>query len=548
MGYSDYTDFYNIQDDSVSNEETPKENVSFYSSYEAPVDYYTEEVPEAIIEEAPIVEIETIEIEEAPVENFSYDEPVDFYDSLAEFVEEPEEAPIEISKDVYIPIYKKEADEVIVTPDGKTLNEMLQHISSGGRKNFSNAKKLIEEHRPVKVGKTTHHNEKYITHLQKSKEEEDALRKKIAEQSKLSQSFGTMTPGERHLYKNLGISGSDFKELVTTGVVDRKTASEIVNKSVARRNHVYKNRFYKFPERDINVLEFIAKFQVANVRTLRWVNNESMNTVSARMKKLQVSGLAKSFPVVALPDMWRLTSVGIAMSGYTHLNPHGAKITGHKIAQITPVNYIAACLWSHAFNVLDLDDFPTNNRLRSIDSNFNSAETYVRGETLISEYEIRSSLGKIASDGGMMTAGAYARTAQDARDLISSWDGEGNGPEFENENEYLFILYPDDNGLQLTFHIPDLVLRRPRVDGSPESIAVEVEMSVKDVASYKKTMLAYKLDTHLYKKVIWVTQSKTIYKRLMKAIEEVGLERERYEIVPLLTKDGPFKGRHVSYI
>ena len=113
-------------------------------------------------------------------------------------------------------------------------------------------------------------------------------------------------------------------------------------------------------------------------------------------------------------------------------------------------------------------------------------------------------------------------------------------------NEYLWILFPE-GGLTVNFHVPDLVINRPRDnDGNPQSIAVECELTRKSHKNYVNTMRAYMEDKYVYKKVLWITNNSAIVRRLQEAAKEIGFTR--YDIVPFTNENGIYRNRDIWHI
>ena len=143
----------------------------------------------------------------------------------------------------------------------------------------------------------------------------------------------------------------------------------------------------------------------------------------------------------------------------------------------------------------------------------------------------------------------YDVIASNVREEIDEWVRGGRvdeGPETRIGNEYMWILYPASQ-LTLSYHVPDLVVVRPRnADGSPNSIAVEMERYEKGNAHYDKIMLAYKLNTHLYKEVVWITPNARVARALAKAAQNVGFEG--FRILPIITETGTYNKEDIWMI
>ena len=59
-------------------------------------------------------------------------------------------------------------------------------------------------------------------------------------------------------------------------------------------------------------------------------------------------------------------------------------------------------------------------------------------------------------------------------------------------------------------------------------------------------MLAYKLDEHLYEKVVWITPNTRVARALERAAKEVGFDR--YTIIPIITETGVYDKQDIWMI
>lgn len=90
-------------------------------------------------------------------------------------------------------------------------------------------------------------------------------------------------------------------------------------------------------------------------------------------------------------------------------------------------------------------------------------------------------------------------------------------------------------------HVPDLVVaRRRRKDGSSRSLAVELELKMKDQLSYDRTMASYgsRLGKLLYDKVVWMVPDSTVALAVLRSAVKLGMTRgEDFEIIPFATSE-----------
>ena len=275
--------------------------------------------------------------------------------------------------------------------------------------------------------------------------------------------------------------------------------------------------------KDMDVLQFLAKVPYASVQQLANINHLKYSATRNRMTKLSDHNLVQSVPMWSGCVVWVATQEGIDVAGYVRKPTTKKDISYALMAHTFVVNHVASNLFGGGVNVLKLPDFPQMNRKDSW-----GRETY--GEEFVSELEIRSSLGGLKSGAGRNSK---------LQPLINQ-ALERTTDEMAWGNEFLWALYPDNK----VFHLPDLVLKRPRTS-SPHSIAVEVEMNHK--ADYSSTHTSYLQDMdRVYERVVWVCRTRGIAKAVEKSAREVGLwNTGKISIVPIFTDEGVFNSRDV---
>ena len=480
---------------------------------------------------------------EKPIFESNESNEMDFIDDmLSEIVEDSELVSSE-KEEVKVPLEKPGMDEVKVTPDGKTLAEMLPTMRGGRRKSLEVIAELSEGSSAVKVDGEKRSDGRYTSHVRKVEKTRAEQDKRRNLSTKFHQRNAKFTEQEKIIMENLGITNEQFAKLMGSTELSLKEKEEIIGLGRYGAEKHFKGRKYRTTVGDMAMLEFLTKFKFANTRILRWISNEPQGRTWRKLNRLRENGLVESESLIGIPDLWAATYAGVAIAGYDYqpgLRPMPKMIT---ISSTMGVNYLAACLWFNTVNVLNLDDFPAHNRVIPTQED---GTNRVRGEMLVSELEIRSSLGKEINPNSttMKTKGdqrLYDVISSNVRSEFEAWEASGRAyesPEMQIGNEYMWILYPT-SGLTMSYHVPDLVVKRDRgPNGEPRSIAVEVERYDKSNDKYDKIMLAYKLDEHLYEKVVWVTPDTRVARKLQQAAENVGFDR--YSIVPILTENGVY--------
>lgn len=486
-------------------------------------------------------------VEETPESQDSENSNDNFEDMLEGLVDEEEE----VIPNIPIEVDLKDPKKAVVTSDGKTLEEELLSLRGGKRKRKDLIKEVLSGEKEVEINGEKASDSRYLRHVTKKEKERKVEEERIEMSMKFLQRNSNLTEQEKIIMKNLGVSSEQLSKVMRSKEITEKQKKEILSKGRKGAERYFKGRRYRTTVGDMAFLEFLVKFKFANARIMRWINKESQNRAWRKLNRLRDSGLVHSKTIIGIPDLFGATEVGVALTGYTlnpGLRPMPKNIT---ISATMGVNYLAACLWFNSINVLNLEDFPASNRKIPVQED---GRDRVVGEMLVSELEIRSSLGKEINPHSttMQTLDGerlYDVISSNVREAVENWEygGKvGESPEFHLGNEYMWILYPQGT-LTLSYHVPDLVVKRDRgPNGEPNSIAVELERHEIPGDKYEKVMLAYKLDEHLYKEVVWVTPNSRTARALEMAAKQVGFTR--YRIVPIITEDGTYTKQDIWMI
>lgn len=319
------------------------------------------------------------------------------------------------------------------------------------------------------------------------------------------------------------------------GVRARRTLEQVGDDAFKKNLHVG-----SYDAKDMDVLRFLALFKYATSRNIMELLGVSKPAATTRLNKLSGRGLVSIEKIHHIGNLYFLTEAGMILSGVDVKRTTKSSLNDMLFRHTFAVNHTAANLWSGGLNVLNLDDFPVNNR-RDASGNI------VAGETLISELQIQSSLSRMR---GRDSADVYRpRLLSLVSDSFEKWENDPNrlripSPENRKGNEFMWALVPRAHYSRGSYHVPDLVVVRPRSkDGSPNSIAVEVELDNKNEKEYEKTLKSYLDDERIYKKVVWVCNRKGTALKLEKVARSIGLaQRGRFGVYSILTQNGFFKG------
>lgn len=492
-----------------------------------------------VVDEAPISEPSVVVISSESEMLAQMSEAQDDFDSFGSLMDDLELH--DEGSDLEVSLEKPGMDTLVVTPDGRTLSEILPNLRGGNRAIDDVVNSLRDETRAVDIAGKRRSDLRYVKHVvdENEKNANDKERKYMS--NKFIQKHRKYTEQEKVIMRNLGVNSEQFAKMVHADRVDQSTREKVLAAGVMGNERYFKGRRFRTTVGDMAILDYLAKFKFANTRVMRWISDEAQSKTSRKLNRLRENGLVTSMSIVGIPDLWGSTKAGLAVSGYD-LPPALARPP--KMASISGtigVNYLAACLWFNKVNVLNLDDFPAMNRKIPLT---HDGRTRALGEELVSELEIRSNLGKEINPQSttMKTRGnrkLYDIIGEDVRKQFAQWRDDGmtyDSPEMLIGNERMWVLYPDSS-FTSEYHVPDLVVKRDRgPNGEPKSIAVELERYAKTNNSYKKILMAYKLDKTLYERVIWVTPDSRVERMLRQAAEEIGFEN--YDVVPIITKDG----------
>lgn len=446
--------------------------------------------------------------------------------------------------------YEVSKSNPVVTPDGRTIEEMLINMRGGATKLDDTLSKYKKGLKRTKVNGVVKPDDRYTKHAKSIEREVSRDEARIKASKKFIQKNSRYTEEEKVIMRNLGLNPEEFAHMLSkkSGLSEEDKAKLISSGRAGAARHFAGKRF-RATVGDLDLVHFLAKFKFCNTKILSRLRNEPQSRTWRKLTRLKNGGLVTDSEVIGMGTVWYLTEAGMALSGYDFPTLRSRFPKTSAMPPVIGANHVAACLWNNSFNILMLDDFPASEK--TVEKA--GVPTRIPGETLISELEVRSSLGREAKpsfgSGPSRLGNMYNEVGERARALWHEWDSRGrvdSSPEFEIGNEFMWVLYPE-SGLTKSYHVPDLVIARDRnADGSPRSIAVEVELNPKSDERYVQTLMAYKLDKHIYESVVWVTNSTSITRKLIKIAEDIGLEN--FDVVPMTNENGIYKNRDIWHI
>ncbi len=362
---------------------------------------------------------------------------------------------------------------------------------------------------------------------------------------------GKLKGKEVEFFKNMGSRTATYTEgLKTTellaGPLNQFATPEQKRERLQKLSQVFDSRVayrqganFILNEKMTEMLSFLALFRYATHSHISRIFGESPRTTLDRLYRMQANGLVESRKIYAQHAIWFLTEPGIIVSGYDVRRITDSRLTYSMFPHQFTVNHVAANLWGGKLNVLGLSDFPSKNRV-------NLKGEPIVGEQLTSELEVLSSFAKMKlfEDSAAFRPKLMGIMDTEFKKWADSDRSKVPSPEMIYGNEWMFTMFPPLS-VGIAYHVPDLVVKRSRAsDGSPRSIAVEIEINNKPIGSYYKSLQAYADDKKIFDKVVWVCKTIGPAKKLEKIGRELGIYQSgKLKIVPIWTNDGVFKGR-----
>ena len=451
------------------------------------------------------------------------------------------------------PINNDVTREAIVSSSGMSLSDYLYNKYNKNKKVHSDGNLQIKDKNKEFLNKEVvpWENDVFVESVKEAennKKQIAKLRRKLSNPEKISvEDFEkeNIKPSkyEKQILKTLGITQDDLGRLVSPdSSLTEYEKAKLVSVGYFGTKPLGKgvrNSYAAFATiGDLHYLYFLDKFKYATTFNLSLAVGKSYTSARGTMQKLFTMGLVNKIPILNAPTMWSLTPTGLATINSDKPLPSSRSAEPSALSERVYVNYIAACLFSNEINALNLEDFPYKGRPFQGE--------LVRGEDLISEAETLSSMYREMSN---LIPNVYEKDSYKGErfDLMTDkweidwrrWEREGKkgSPEKMPGNEYMYILF-SKSPFTNKFLVPDIVVSRPRdPDGTPNNIAIEVERSIKSEEDYRKKLLAYKEDTRVYGKVVYITPLNSIANKVSKVASDIDFDR--FDIMPPMDRNGP---------
>jgi hypothetical protein len=413
--------------------------------------------------------------------------------SLDVGVDETDEPDIVKSDDIVIPVTPK-VTPVSVPPRPRMVNPMFADPST----------EKEEEELSLDVGVN---------------ETEDAPAKRV-----VSPLFDFKSDGFAPTHRKPDVRRLRPDSMIDTGSVedfdeDKKAAKAAKN---AKKAVEPTRRPFQIQERDITLLRFLTKYQFSYVDALARVVDSTPQSITKRLRTLEDYDLVKRQTIAAGSTLWQSRKAGIELSGMA-FKENKRSISFATIRHTIGLINLAAELEREAPGSKDIlglgdkfgEEFPAMNRFPGGirlygEEALETSLTY--GEMTVSEREIRQ--GQKRYRGG--------RSSADMRDIVDFAILNPEAPELEPGNEGLFVVY--GHGGKTGEHVPDLVVTRPRDEnGKPQHFAIELELTPKSPADWKRILRSYRENGGMYSRIYYFTADRPIANMIRNADEEVGL-------------------------
>ena len=447
-------------------------------------------------------------------------------------------------------ILDKDKCNLKVGQNGLTLGD---YFANKRKRNERNVIRNILDNLEDKTGEKIN---PYRRGVEKESIELNNIQKKVNQEKKVKSDDGSAflsrykkgTAFESRLAKNLGIDKESLKNIISPkSVLSEKEkaillslGSGVDNRAVKKKR---KNKYVVVG--DMEVLLYLDKAKLASLRNVYYACGMKKN-LYLELKRLERLGLVQNIIVKDATglNVWGLTELGAAYIGSERPLPNKNKVTVSSLSERIFVNHVLACLFSGCINILQLEEYPVYNRI-----NIETGEAKI-GEDIVPETDILSSRSNKIMElkGNLFVEDSFK--GESTRSLREQWnigwnEWEMNGrrglsPEEIEGNEWYYILMYQGGVYLKSYLLPDIVVRRPRnSDGSPNSIAIEVEREVKSIDELKAKLEMYKMDNRVYSKVIYVTSNKRIAENISEAAAQIGFDR--YDVVPMINENGIVK-------
>lgn len=317
------------------------------------------------------------------------------------------------------------------------------------------------------------------------------------------------------------------------GVADDwdEVEEEEVNERRARAMSAASKRGVRITPRDIVIIRFLARYRYAAHHQVARYIGTSEKATSIRLHKLAEGKIVHKVEITHGRNVWTPTADGIAIADVDMPSIRPQDIALSTMAHELGLVNLGIELELGGDNVLQEEGWPHLNRFDE------DSDEPLPGERVLTTREIKQASMRFRKGTNRYEIMAEYKARMDAWDPSEGYPS----PELLPGNEGMFVMYSDEYG----DHLPDMVVMRDReADGSPRSIAIELELSRKPERDLIRILQNFK-ESLLFDKLYYFCHKKSVATALMRVNKrEVGIPDENFKVLryfPTKSKD-PFWG------
>lgn len=277
------------------------------------------------------------------------------------------------------------------------------------------------------------------------------------------------------------------------------------------------SKAFHLTTRDIIMMRFLARYRYAYTDQLARLVDSMPRTISARLRVLEKRGFVRRQAITERQYLWMTRKAGNLIVDINFSEIRKGSLSYATIAHTIGLANLGVEFEREAGGKDLLGEgknmknwiTPENRWKLGI---WGNPEGKTMGEMTVTEREIRQ--GQLRWRGG--------RSSKEMRELVDLAVSSPDAPEQEEGQEGLFVIY--GAGGKGGEHIPDLVVARERdEDGKPQHLAIELELTPKSTADWRKILKNYRDNGQMYSKIYYFTHKRAISTALQRVNEEVGL-------------------------
>lgn len=290
------------------------------------------------------------------------------------------------------------------------------------------------------------------------------------------------------------------------------------------------NKGVRIMDRDIEIFNFLGRYRYAQDVQIARLVKTSDKAAYIRLSKLADAGLIKRHEIARGHTVWAPLKGAMAIAELDFPVVSASRISLSMMGHELGLANLGVELETGQDNVLKEEGWPFYNKYAAEGDIYND-EMRV-GENVFTTREIRSAQTR-------WNAGkSSAQMVAERDELLRLWSPGERSPETLTENAGMFVLYSND----YKDHIPDMIVARDRnADGTPNSIAIELELNPKPLEEWRRILKNYRdyINNGMLHSLYYFTQRKAINDTLRKLnTNEIGIPEERFKILRYTPRNG----------